>query len=284
MKPTDSIIIGGYDLQTSALKVTNYRAAGVHQFKRRRRKEPITEFVIHESVTRNAATTVKILKKQRHKMTKQEDGTLKKGKPYKLGIHFIVTETGAIVQHADLLTKQNHGGPHSERSIGVEVTNPFEPRHLKKRSPWKRVINAPWAVGGEYVVPLPEQAEATAQLVAFFSGRAFDIVDARDFNIPRTWRGRYETVDERPRAMIAMGRIPQGKRPGPGIWAHTYFGHSDGSWLVLYSWLRIVAGLDPAHAYTWAMSLAEGAKDVVDLSPVLSWVNRPPPPGLTEHD
>ena len=53
-----------------------------------------------------------------------------------------------------------------------------------------------------------------------------------------------------------MTRIPGAERPGPGIYAHTYFNHADGAWLVLYSWLRLEAGMAPDEAYEEAVRLA----------------------------
>ena len=37
-----------------------------------------------------------------------------------------------------------------------------------------------------------------------------------------------------------------------------YFGHADGAWLVLYSWLRMEAGLDPTEAHAQAVQRATG--------------------------
>jgi hypothetical protein len=61
-----------------------------------------------------------------------------------------------------------------------------------------------------------------------------------------------------------MVRTPSSQL-GAGVYAHHYFGHADGSWLILYAWLRLEPGLDPATAYADACRLATGATASVDL-------------------
>lgn len=245
-----TFIIGGEEVQTH-LDVRNFREQGVHQFHGKRLKK-ITEVVVHESVTRSAKVTLKVLKKRQ------------------LGIHLVVTETGAIVQHADLLDRMSHAGPHNSAAVGIEVTNPYYPKYLNRRTPWKKVIDAPWADKGEYVVPLPEQAETLAQLVGWLS-------EADATHIPRIWRGFGDDH-------MAMGRVRNGKTRRPGIWAHTYWGHADGSWPVLYAMMRLELGIEQSRAYEWAIELATGAQGSADLSPVFAWINREPNEGPNFHD
>jgi hypothetical protein len=193
--------------------------------------------VIHETVTTSVNTTIAVLRRR------------------KLGVHFIIGPNGAVTQHNDLaLDRVAHAPPHNKRSVGIEVVTPFYPDSLGQGQPWKQVINAKWAHKKRYVVPTPEQAEATSRLVEWLTSDA-----AIPFRIPRRWVGL------RKRRM-AMGRLLTGRLPKPGVWAHTYFGHADGAWLVLYSWLRIEAGLDPEDAYDEAVRRATGSLRQVDLS------------------
>jgi hypothetical protein len=70
---------------------------------------------------------------------------------------------------------------------------------------------------------------------------------------------------------MALGRVADAEKLSPGIYAHMYFEHADGSWLLLYAWLRMVAGLGPNQAYDEAVSRAMNAAsvgaDVSDLLP-----------------
>ena len=72
---------------------------------------------------------------------------------------------GALTQHGDLATDILwHASQHNGASFGVEVVNPYYPSYLKPGLPWQRVIKAPWAHKGAYVLPTPAQAEAVASL------------------------------------------------------------------------------------------------------------------------
>lgn len=201
---------------------------------------PVAEFVIHETVTRSAADAVRVLKRRG------------------LGVHFIVDEHGAVDQHGDpALDRLAHAGRrHNDASVGVEVVNPYYPRYLRRGLHWSRVIDAPWAHLKEYVLPTPAQAEATAQLIAWMTSSA-----AEGLSIPRQWVGLRGTH-------LEMNRVPEARNATPGILAHTYFGHADGAWLVLYALLRLEVGFAPCVAYEEAALRAEGVRRV-DLSDLL---------------
>ena len=202
---------------------------------------PVTEFVIHETVTRSAADAVCVLDRRG------------------LGVHFIIDEHGAVDQHGDpAVDRLAHAGRrHNAVSAGVEVVNPYYPRYLKPGLPWSRVICARWAHKHKYVLPTPAQAETTAQLIAWMTSPA-----AVGLSIPRQWVGLRGTN-------LEMNRVAKARNPAPGVLAHTYFGHSDGAWLVLYAWLRLEAGLAPCAAYEESIRRAEGVWRV-DLGDLLS--------------
>jgi hypothetical protein len=204
------------------------------------RKRPgarVTEVVLHETVTRSHADTIAVLKKQG------------------LGVHLIVDEHGAVHQHGDLERDLLwHASEHNGPSVGIELVNPYEPRFLPKIGPWQRVIRAPWAAGGWYVVPTLEQAETMSELVAWLTSTASGLA------IPRTWVGLAE-------GKLALTRIPN-KALRPGLWAHTYFAHADGAWPALYAWLRLEGNRTPEDAYATAISWATGNAGAVTLTPL----------------
>ena len=81
--------------------------------------------------------------------------------------------------------------------------------------------------------------------------------------VPRAWPGLRD-------GRFALGLVPAAaKAPLPGVLAHQYFGHADGSMLVLYAWLRIEAGLAPDVAFEEAVKRSTGVRraDVRDLLP-----------------
>lgn len=236
---TTCFVVAGRDVEAPAgLAVTNFRDTGVHRFVGQSRAgRPVTEVVVHESVTRSAGETVAVLKRR------------------KLGIHLIVAADGRVTQHGDLAhDRLAHAGGHNGPSVGIEVVSPYYPTYLRDGLPWSRVIDAPWGHRGRYVLPTPEQAEATAKLVAWLTSPA-----AEGLSIPRRWIG----LDG---ARLALGRVPGGDERRPGVWAHTYFHHADGAWLVLYAWLRFEAGLAPCAAYEEAVRRATGTRRHVDLA------------------
>lgn len=238
MLNNQKIVVAGQLFEPpEGLEVTNFLDPAVPCFKARRRaKTQVTELVLHETVTTSVNTTIAVLRRR------------------KLGVHFIIGPKGAVTQHNDLaLDRLAHAPPHNKRSVGIEVVTPFYPDYLGEGQPWKQVIHAKWAHKKRYVVPTPEQAEATSRLVEWLTSDA-----AIPLRIPRHWVGLKKS-------RMAMGRLLNGRLPKPGVWAHTYFGHSDGAWLVLYSWLRIEAGLDHEDAYDEAVRRTTGNLRRADL-------------------
>lgn len=240
MTSEDTLIVASEELEPpQGLLVRNFRDPSVVRFKGRSRVgRRVTELILHETVTRSVAATVKVL--------------MRRG----LGVHLIVGPDGDVTQHGDLADDRlAHAGGHNGPSVGVEVVNPYYPYLLRDELPWRRTIKAPWAHKGEYVLPTPAQAEATAKLADWITSP-----NAAGLHVPRAWCG----LDG---ARLSMGRIADGDTRRPGIWAHTYFHHADGAWLVLYAWLRLEAGLAPCVAYEEAARRAEGQRrvDLADL-------------------
>ena len=241
--PHALIVAGEERTPPPGLEVTNFLSADVLGFGGQDRVgRPVNELIIHESVTRTAVSTVAVLQRR------------------KLGVHLIVAPDGRVTQHGDLAHQRlAHAGGHNGPSVGVEVVNPYYPYLLRDDLPWRRTIdNAPWAHKDAYVLPTPEQAEATAKLIGWLASPK-----AVGLDIPRAWLG---VVDGR----VRMGRIKGGDQRRPGIYAHHYFGHADGAWLVLYAWLRLEAGLAPEAAFDEAVRRATGVRKRVDLSDLIT--------------
>lgn len=243
MTSNATMIVAGQDVAAPhGLRVRNYRDPKVTRFAGRNRAgRVVDELILHETVTRSAAATVRVLLKR------------------KLGVQLIVGPDGEVTQHGDLAhARLAHARGHNGPSVGIEVVNPYYPKYTSPKLPWQRIIDAPWAHQKRYVVPTPEQAEATADLVQLLTAG-----DIAGLAIPRTWRGLTGT-------RLSMNRLSDGDVRKPGIYAHTYFHHADGAWLVLYSWLRLEAGLAPCHAYEEAIRRASGVRRHVELADLMS--------------
>lgn len=211
--------------------IRTFADSGVERFVSQGHRAQATELVIHESVTRSTAATVRTLKDQ------------------KLSVHLIVGPDGEVTQHGDLLDVLWHAGPgHNRASVGVEVVTPYYPKHLRPGDPWSAVIPAQWADGGQYVVPTPAQAESLAWLTHWLTSSP-----TAGVAVPRKWPALKA-------GRIQLGRIAGLDKAAPGVLAHTHFNHADGGWLVLYAWLRLEAGLAPEKAFAEAIRRATGAK------------------------
>lgn len=234
-----NILVGGQEVPPpSTLTVQNFLMAGVTRFKNASRgAKPVNEVILHETVTSSAKQTVDVLNQRG------------------LGVHFIVGSDGTVYQHGDLVQDELwHASQHNDNSVGIEVVNPYYPSYRPNNSPWGTVIDAPWAHKGKYTVPTPEQAEATCTLLSWLCGEKTGGMD-----IPREWVGY---TPQR----LSFDRVPSAAQRAPGIYAHHYFGHMDGCWLVLYCWLRMVAELEAPDAYADAVRRATGVRGFVDLS------------------
>jgi hypothetical protein len=207
-------------------------ADGELRFAAKGRRACVTELVVHETVTRSVESTLGVLKKRG------------------LGVHLVLGPDGQLTQHGDLAADVLwHAGPvHNGPSFGVEVVNPYYPRLLRKGLPWGRVIEAPWAHEGQYVLPTPAQAEAVAALVRWATS-----APAPGVEVPRRWPGLRA-------GSFQLGPLAEASKALPGVLAHHYFGHADGAWLVLYAWLRLEAGLAPDVAFDEAVRRATGVR------------------------
>jgi len=188
------LIIDDQLVAAPGIDLINFLNGNCHRFKSKRRIEP-TEIVVHESVTSGWERTVRILTR-RH-----------------LGVHLIIHEDGTVTQHADLCDRLPHAGPHNSYAIGLECQNIYY-HHLAKDKPW---IFAKWAHKGKYVLPTAPLLKTAPKIIKL-------ICEAMP-SIPMKFAGEKED------GTVYMSRYP-GRKPRPGIWAHSGFGHADGSFIV----------------------------------------------------
>jgi len=231
-----TLLLDGASTEVSNLRVRSFVDDPTLKFVGTKRKVPVSEIIVHETVTRDVKATLRVLRRR------------------KLGAHFMIAPDGEVLQLADpVATRLEHAAPHNVRSVGIEIVNPVEPRFLRKRLPWTRTLRGIWAPGGHYVLPTLAQAEACAGLL-----ESLTRTHTARFAVPRTWHGLTGT-------RLAMGRVRGSERPGAGIYAHGYFRHQDGAWPVLYAWLRLEAGLSPDEAFEQAAQLASGNVRAVEV-------------------
>jgi len=235
------IVSGVATCPVGGLTVRTFADDGVHRFASKGKRTRAVELVIHETVTRSVDATIAVLKKRG------------------LGVHLVMDADGSLTQHGDLATDILwHASQHNGASFGVEVVNPYYPSYLKPGLPWNRIIKAPWAHKGEYVLPTPAQAEAVAALVRWATSDP-----TPGIAVPRVWPGLRD-------GRFVLGPVDAAaKAPLPGVLAHHYFGHADGALLVFYAWLRIEVGLGPDAAFEEAVKRATSVRraDVRDLLP-----------------
>lgn len=188
----------------------------------------IVEIVIHEPAVRGRAATLKTL--------------AAKG----LSVHYTIERDGSVEQHAPLDRQCAHAGsPHNQRSVGVEVINRY---YGASAVEGELVIDAVWAHRRRYIVPTPEQLEATWGVVVEVLAACPDI--------PRSFPG----VDG---PKFRWGRYPWltghlARRPG-GIVAHHRWDHADGLVPEHYCLMRSL-GHEPAMAYQLTLDAARSGK------------------------
>lgn len=241
-RDVSGLVVSGISVPPpDGVSVRSWRDGEV-RFASKGRRRLATEVVIHETVTRDAASTVAVLQRRG------------------LSVHLVLGPDGAVTQHGDLATDVlwHAGHVHNLSSFGIEVVNPYYPRLLRKSLPWGTSISAPWAHEGQYVLPTPAQAEATAAIIRWATSSP-----ASGIAVPRVWPGLRG-------GRFTLGLVPDlAKAPLRGVLAHQYFGHADGSMLVLYAWLRIEAALAPDVAFEEAVKRVADVRraDVRDLLP-----------------
>lgn len=205
------------------------------------RMDPITEVVVHESVTRTADDCVRVLKRRN------------------LGVHIIINEHGKVYRHNDYLTQVvSHAKGHNRTSVGIEVINPYYPKYTRAELPHGAFIDAPWAHKGQYTLPTFDQCLALYQVISV-------LLDHPSLNIPNTWVGH-----DAEKSRFALGPVKGADDIHEGVLAHHYFDHADGAFPVLCAFLfqgRTVG--EYRSTYQAAIKACTGAKGAVSLEGLL---------------
>jgi hypothetical protein len=215
---SNKIIISGQKVVAPlGMTCTNFLDDGEPKFKFRARTNSPTHVCLHESVTRDAPTTVRILQKEGY------------------GTHLMVCPDGHITQHNDLVTEQvAHANQLNGCSIGIEIVNPYCPMYSKP--PFTATIPAEWWTwipeGGahQYVLPTKAQIEALRLVVPWLTKVVATIPLAYPTKGLNAAKPRIEGWNSKPAA-----------KPLPGIVAHSDFSsHADGRYE-----LEVLIGLRP---------------------------------------
>lgn len=243
-KPATSAVIGGLPRKLECDVVTWYDSPDVDLLRARAREarwmEPAgapDEIVVHESVTRSMETTQRILARRG------------------LGVHFMIDRSGRVTQHADPVGDVCwHMPTRNHRSVGIEVVNPYEPRHMPDAP---AIDDAPWAHGNSYVLPTRAQIRAFVELMDGLH---------EHMQISREIRGLVGDVYHLHQIPTGSPSRPRFVDPAPGVWAHHHIGgHSDGAWPVLV--LALMQRGDCIDtAYDRAVELARGVRRKVELT------------------
>jgi hypothetical protein len=192
-------------LVEAGLTATNFESDDVHRFEARSRSAEVEHLVLHESVTRDVASTVRVLNRKGY------------------GVHLMVAPDGHITCHNDLVADQPiHANQLNSSSIGLEVVNPYSPKWA--RPPFNRFIDAKWwtwvpdDAPRQYVLPTRAQQHALELLVPWVCS----LVGSLPLSFPTTdlgWRQR------------KIEGWKDGAEPAPGVVAHRDFAsHADGRW------------------------------------------------------
>lgn len=200
--------------------------------RKRTRLQAPTEIVFHEPVTKSFASTQRVLGKKN------------------LGVHFMVGPYDEHVgQHADPLSDIVYHMPeHNTPSIGIEVCNPYEPKH--SIDPWTQAIDAKWAYKDKYLLPTLSQSIAVCHLVVEIFSK---------FEIPKIWHAA-----DQEEGVFYMDKLPgtsaKFHKAKPGVWAHLHIGgHSDGAFPCLVAYLHVIEGLSPRDAHFEAVTRVKKA-------------------------
>lgn len=210
---SNHLIANGKKIPVPAgVSLTNYlEDKEVHFAGAQPRGKKVQHLVFHESVSRDAPSTIRILKGRN------------------LGVHLVLAPDGHISQHCDVVTEKiAHGNQLNGSSIGFEIVNPYTGGNL--RAPFTNTLPAQWWTwvpkdGKElYTTPTESQLKTLAIFVPWLCG----VVPDLPYSFP--------TADLNATNQKIANWDAAGK-PAPGIVAHRdYSSHADGryplEWLI----------------------------------------------------
>jgi hypothetical protein len=200
-----------------------------------RGKTKLDEIVLHESVSPTREKCISDLL----------------GK--KLSVHFSVDRDGSVHQHLDPKYAGAHAegfnkpSLHNERSIAIEVINPY---YGSRATLEHEVIKAVWAHKGKYILPTPEQLNAT-----------WDLVESQCAQnaVPCIFPGMTLSGQV---ATFKWGRLI--KHEIPGVMAHARWAHADALFVEHYCAMRSL-GWMAEFAYQLTVDSGASGKRKTDI-------------------
>lgn len=191
----------------------------------RRGRRPVTLVVLHESVTTDRASCLRVLRQRG------------------LSVHYTVERDGTVEQHAPLVRACWHAGAaRNTVSVAIEVISRYYGAHA---GPGEDTIRAVWADKGSYILPTEDQCEAVWQLVQHVA-EAQGVAVAFPGAAGESFRwGRVDGVTA-------------------GVSAHHRWAHADALYPEHYCWARW-HGLTPEQAWAATVSAAASGQRVTTL-------------------
>lgn len=164
-----------------------------------KRNDDIKNIVLHETGGISSTGAINSMKKQ------------------KLGVHFIISPNGEIIPCVDPLLMTCHAKGMNNKSVGIEVVNPYSPNKIKTDHNYS-YIEAQWWTwcpdknDKRYVLPFPGQIHSAIKLVDYLCD---------EYGV------KFVFPTEKIRKKLDPAII------GPGVVAHRDFGqHSDGRYIL----------------------------------------------------
>jgi hypothetical protein len=215
-----------------------------------RSPKDVTEIIVHETAAQMPYDVADLEK------------TANNSKP--LGVHFSIDRDGTIRQHNDVVDWLRHASGHNDVSVAIEILNPGPLKNTArdasqlptiKKTKWPSLGNSAPDEIRTYVLPTHDQVEAAAQLIHWLTGSS----EGHGLGIPSDWIGMNSDGKH-----FLMDNNFKDSTTNPGIWAHGYFDHADGYFIVLYAWLRLASnqgqGMPADKAWSAVKTLADEEK------------------------
>lgn len=246
----DNFIVNGQKVSSGGLKVKNFLDNSdvdtTNTASRKRKFADVRQLVIHETDGGGSANGT--------------SNFLFSRTPDKLSVHMVCDKDGIIWQYFDLATDVTyHASKNNAFSVGIEVINPFHKSHKSKG--WENLAKgAPWTgPNSGYYLPNLAQCESINLLIQFLANDSGLAIPANFLN----FQGdifRWDFLGEFTKNSTGKKFPAFGNHQAAGILSH--FGqlannHTDGGFLVLYSWLRTEKKLSQQEAYDKAKTITE---------------------------
>lgn len=236
-----SLIINGKTYEVPGITVISKIEQNI--FQRYKMGNPAKEIVLHESVSETLNRTEQVLAYK------------------KLGVHLAIDYDGKVYQYCDLRKEFSiHGGWHSYRSVGIEVINSYYAERLPAGSTRDVIRNQGWVHKKDYIVPTKAQLESCYIILDYLTSAT----SGSPFKVPLKWPAHKKGKLFMSR--LAEAKYTENKRTHKeGVFAHNYWDHADGSFLVAYCFMRVEGGFDSEKAYNETISRCNSISKI-DLS------------------